>query len=343
MMKAVVVGGSGYAGGELVRLLLGHPDVELAQVSSDRMAGQAVVRAHPNLRKRTELRFVRHDEIQAADATFVAVPHTESMARMPTWLASGGIVVDLSADFRLRDPGEFERYYGQAHVHPELIAQAVYGVPEFHREAIRRSRLIANPGCMAIASILALRPLVAGGAVDRTRPIVVDAKSGSSASGIDAGPAGLHAERAGAVRAYAPAGHRHTAEIEQEVGTQIALTAHAVDPVRGVLATAHATMARPVEDKELWKLYRQAYAEEPFVRIVRETDGIHRSPEPKVLFGSNYADVGFYSDPHAGRIVALCAIDNLMKGAAGNALQCFNLAAGFPEATGLEFAGLHPV
>jgi N-acetyl-gamma-glutamyl-phosphate/LysW-gamma-L-alpha-aminoadipyl-6-phosphate reductase len=307
------------------------------------MAGQSLVRAHPNLRKRTDLRFVRHDTIAPADVTFVTVPHTESMDRMPGWLASGGIVVDLSADFRLQDPAVFERYYAVPHAHPELLPQAVYGVPELHREALRRTRLIANPGCIAIASILALRPLVDAKLVGLGHSIVVDAKSGSSASGIDPGPAGVHAERAGAVRAYAPTGHRHTAEIEQETGARIALTAHAVDPVRGVLVTAHAPVARPTDDKELWKVYRQAYSEEPFVRVVRETEGIHRSPEPKVLFGSNYADVGFYSDPHAGRIVALCAIDNLMKGAAGNALQCFNLAAGFPETAGLEFAGLHPI
>lgn len=343
MMKAAVVGGSGYTGGELVRLLLGHPDVALAQVSSDRMAGQSVSRAHPNLRQRTELRFVRHDQVEPADVTFVAVPHTESMGRMPGWLGSGGIVVDLSADFRLRDPARFEQYYGVAHTHPDLLERAVYGVPEYHRDQLRGAHLIANPGCMAIASILALRPLVDAGVVELGRSIVIDAKSGSSASGVDAGPAGLHAERAGAVRAYAPTGHRHTAEIEQETGARIALTAHAVDPVRGVLTTVHGTLARPTDDKELWRVYRQAYANEPFVRIVRETDGIHRSPEPKVLFGSNYADVGFYTDPHGGRVVALCAIDNLMKGAAGNALQCFNIAAGFPERRGLEFAGLHPV
>ena len=342
-MKAVVVGGSGYAGGELVRLLLNHPEVELTQVSSDRMAGQSLVRAHPNLRKRTELRFVPHDAIEPADVTFVAVPHTESMARMPSWLASGGLVVDLSADFRLRDPASFEQYYGLPHLHPELLPQAVYGVPELRREELRKARLIANPGCMAIASLLAVRPLVTAQMIDPGPAIVVDAKSGSSASGVDAGPAGLHAERAGAVRAYAPAGHRHTAEIEQETGLRVALTAHAVDPVRGVLATVHATVLRPVEDKELWRVYRQAYGNEPFVRIVRESEGIHRTPEPKVLFGSNYADVGFYSDPHGGRVVALCAIDNLMKGAAGNAVQCFNLAAGLPETMGLEFAGLHPV
>ncbi|MEM0129073.1 MAG: N-acetyl-gamma-glutamyl-phosphate reductase [Thermoplasmata archaeon] len=338
-----VVGGSGYVGGELLRLLLGHPDVEVVQVSSDSRAGQPVGRTHPNLRKRTDLAFVPHDRIRPADATFVAVPHGGAMARMPAWRSTGGLVVDLSADHRLRDPSQYPRYYGTEHPHPELLEEAVYGVPEIRREALRRARLIANPGCIAIASILAIRPLVVAGLVDPARPAIVDAKSGSSAGGSDAGPGAAHPERAGVVRLYAPAGHRHTAEIEQETGLTVAMSAHAIGAVRGVFSTVHLAAARPVEEKELWRAYRAAYAAEPFVRIVHESDGIHRSPDPKVLAGSNYADVGFAVDPHAGRLIALGAVDNLMKGAAGNAVQCFNLAAGYPETRGLEFAGLHPV
>ncbi len=342
-MKVAIVGGSGYVGGELLRLLLGHPDVEVAQVSSDSRAGESVGRAHPNLRKRTDLTFVPHDAIRPADATFVAVPHRQAMARMPAWLATGGLVVDLSADHRLKEPSLYRTYYGVEHPHPELLGQSVYGVPEIRREALRSARLIANPGCIALASILALRPIAAAGLVDGSRPAIVDAKSGSSAGGIDAGPGAAHPERTGVMRPYAPSGHRHTAEIEQETGLTIALSAHAVDAVRGVLATVHAPAARAVEEKELWKVYRAAYAGEPFVRLVHESDGIHRSPDPKVLAGSNYADLGFAFDAHGRRLLAFGALDNLMKGAAGNAVQCFNLAAGFPETRGLEFAGLHPV
>ncbi len=341
-MKTAIVGASGYVGGELLRLALQHPDLEVVQVSSDSHAGQAVGRVHPNLRKRTELVFVPHEKVEPADVTFIAVPHRSAMGRMPEWLASGGWVVDLSADHRLKDPAQYPEFYGVEHPHPELLRRSVYGVPELHREALRGARLIANPGCIAIASILALRPLVDAQLIDAKRPVIVDAKSGSSAGGADAGPAAAHPERSGAIRPYAPVGHRHTAEIEQETGLRIAMSAHAVGSVRGVLSTCHAVGAGPTDDKQLWRAYRAAYANEPFVRIVHDPDGIHRAPDPKVLYGSNYADIGFALDPRAGRVVALSAIDNLMKGAAGNALQCLNIAVGFPETRGLEFAGLHP-
>ena len=341
-MKVAVVGGSGYVGGELLRLLLRHPDVEVVQVTSDSMTGRPVSRVHPNLRKVTGLTFSPHRALGKADVTFVATPHGESMDRMPSLLETNEFVVDLSADFRLKDPTRFAEYYPAPHRHPELLPMSVYGLPELHRPEIRSARLIAVPGCIATASILALKPIVDAGFLD-ARPIVVDAKSGSSASGQDAGPAGRHAERSGVMRAYAPAGHRHTAEIEQETGAEIALTCHAVEAVRGVLATAHAFLARPVEEKELWRTYRSAYGEEPFVRIVHESDGIHREPEPKILAGTNFCDLGFAADPHARRVVALAALDNLMKGAAGNAVQCYNVRRGIAETAGLDFLGLHPV
>ncbi|MFZ0699833.1 MAG: N-acetyl-gamma-glutamyl-phosphate reductase [Thermoplasmata archaeon] len=342
-MRASIVGGSGYVGGELLRLLLRHPRIELEQVSSDSMAGKAVTRAHPNLRRSTDLRFVPHSELKPAEVTFVAVPHRESMHRMPDWLARGGLVVDLSADHRLKDPSLYPQYYGVTHPHPELLVRSVYGLPELHREEIRGSSLISNPGCIAAATILALRPLVAAGLVDTDRPVVVDAKSGSSAGGSDSGPASSHPERSGSMRMYSPAGHRHTAEIEQETGAKIGMSAHAVEAVRGVLSTSHAFLRAPVEEKEVWKVYRTAYGSEPFIRIVHEPDGIHREPEPKILCGSNYCDIGFAVDAHTDRLIAISAIDNLMKGAAGNALQALNLAAGFPETMGLEFSGLHPI
>jgi LysW-gamma-L-alpha-aminoadipyl-6-phosphate/LysW-L-glutamyl-5-phosphate reductase len=341
-MKVAIVGGSGYVGGELLRLLLRHPHVEVVQVTSDSMAGQPIARAHPNLRKVSPLLFTPHDRLEPADATFVATPHGESMRRLPEILSSGGLLFDLSADFRLRDADEYPRYYDRTHPRPDLLASAVYGLPEVHREAIRTASIVAVPGCIATASILALRPLVESGLVDPAH-VVIDAKSGSSASGRDTGPAGLHAERSGVMRAYAPTGHRHTAEIEQETGVRVALSCHAVEAVRGVLATVHVYAPHPVDEKELWRTYRSAYGSEPFVRIVHESAGIFREPEPKILAGTNYCDVGFAADPHAQRIVALAAIDNLMKGAAGNAVQCFNLRAGFPETTGLDFLGLHPI
>ncbi len=341
-MKAAIVGGSGYTGGELLRLLLRHPDVEVVQVTSDSMAGKAVTRAHPNLRKATTLVFSPHAALGRADVTFLATPHGESMERVPGLLDSGGLVVDLSADYRLKNPDEYPRYYGRPHPYPELLSRSVYGLPELHREALRTAPIIAVPGCISTASILALAPLARAGLL-APGPVVIDAKSGSSASGRDAGPAGLHAERSGVMRAYAPAGHRHTAEIEQETGASVALTCHAVEAVRGVLATVHAFTTRPVDEKELWRTYRAAYGSEPFVRIVHEAEGWFREPEPKILQGTNFCDVGFAADSHTTRVVALAALDNLMKGAAGAAVQSFNLRAGFPETTALDFLGLHPV
>ncbi|MGD0256752.1 MAG: N-acetyl-gamma-glutamyl-phosphate reductase [Thermoplasmata archaeon] len=341
-MKVAIVGGSGFVGGELLRLLLRHPEAEVVQVTSDSMAGKPLSRAHPNLRKVSPLLFTPHASLAAADATFVATPHGESMDRLPEIVASGGLVFDLSADFRLRDPEQYPRYYGRTHPRPDLLPTAVYGLPEVHREALRTAAIVAVPGCIATASILALRPLVRAGMVGPA-PVVVDAKSGSSASGRDSGPAGLHAERSGVMRAYAPAGHRHTAEIEQETGVAVALSCHGVEAVRGVLATVHAFTTRPVDEKELWRAYRSAYGSEPFVRIVHESEGAFREPEPKILAGTNFCDVGFAVDPHAQRVVALAALDNLMKGAAGAAVQCFNVRAGFPESTGLDFLGLHPI
>ncbi len=340
-MNVAIVGGSGYTGGELLRILLGHPQVEVRQVTSEAMAGKPVWRAHPNLRKATSLAFVARSALQPADVTFLATPHGGSVPLVPSLLRDGGTVIDLSADYRLKDPTRYREYYGFDHPHPELLQASVLGLPELHREAIRGARLVAVPGCIATAAILALAPLARAGVIDARR-VVVDAKSGSSASGQDPGRAGLHAERSGVMRAYAPAGHRHTAEIEQETGARVALSCHAVEAVRGVLATVHAFATRPIDEKELWRTYRAAYGNEPFVRLVHETDGIHREPEPKILAGTNYCDLGFAADAHAERIVSLAAIDNLGKGAAGNAVQCLNVRAGFPESAGLGFLGLHP-
>ena len=341
-MNVSVVGGSGYTGGELLRLLLRHPKVELRQVTSDSLAGKPLSRAHPNLRKATDLAFTRHAELDETDFLFLAMPHGRAMERMPEFLGRAAKVVDLSGDFRLRDPEAYESYYGTKHPHPEMLAKAVYGLPELHRQEIRDATLVSGAGCIATAAILALRPLATAGLIEPAR-VVVDAKSGSSASGADADPASMHAERSGVMRLYAAAGHRHTAEIEQETGLTVGLSCHAVEAVRGVLATCHAFLTAPTEEKDLWRLYRQAYGEEPFVRIVKEASGLYRMPEPKLLAGTNYCDIGFAVDDHANRVVAVAALDNLMKGAAGSAVQSMNLMSGYPEATGLDFTGLHPI
>jgi N-acetyl-gamma-glutamyl-phosphate/LysW-gamma-L-alpha-aminoadipyl-6-phosphate reductase len=220
----------------------------------------------------------------------------------------------------------------------------VYGLPELERERIRTASYVSGVGCNATATNLALLPLVRAGLIDAERDVVVEVKVGSSEGGAQSSDSSHHPERSGAVRSFAPTGHRHTAEVHQATGlARVHLSVTSVELVRGALATAHAFARGPISEKDLWRAYRTAYSQEPFVRIVRERQGTYRLPEPKILAGSNYADVGFALDEETGRIVSICAIDNLMKGAAGSAVQCMNLMCGFDETAGLEFPGLHPV
>lgn len=344
-MRAAVVGAGGYAGGELLRLLLAHPEVGSVVAASASLAGKPVTVAHPNLRKRSALSFVRYEDVPESDVLFLALPN--GAHRLGEFAGRASLVVDLSSDHRLRDAADYERWYGVPHPHPERLPDAVYGVAELHRDAMRSSRLLTGAGCNATAALLALLPLFRTGAVDRTRPVTVECKVGSSEGGREEGPDSHHPERAGVVRSFKPVGHRHTAEIEQELALggprpRIDLSVTAVELVRGVLATAHVPVKSAADDRDLWRIYRDAYADEPFVRIVKERTGIYRYPEPKLLAGTNFADVGFVADPRGDRVVALCAIDNLMKGAAGNAVQAMNVACGFPEDAGLGFVGLHP-
>lgn len=336
-----ILGGSGYAGGELLRLCLGHPRLDVQQVTSDGLRGEFGYQVHPNLRGRTQLRFAAHDELEPADVLFVALPHGEAMERIEALSPMAGYLIDLSADFRLRDPAAYARWYGAEHRAAEWLGRFVYGLPEISRHALRAAHYAAAPGCNATAAILALWPLVQAGLVERA---VVDLKVGSSEGGSQPSAASHHPERAGAVRSYAPAGHRHQAEVAQALGLDgppVHLSVTAVELVRGVLATVHAFLKEEVGERELWELYRTAYGDEPFVRLVAGKRGLYRYPEPKILAGSNYADVGFAVEGR--RVVALAAIDNLMKGAAGSALQSLNVMLGWPETLGLEFPGLHPI
>ncbi len=349
-VRVAIIGASGYAGGELLRLLTAHPEVEVVAAVSRKYAGEFVYNVHPNLRGIVDLKFVDFDEerLSECDFAFMAVPHGVSATMTPGLLDRGMRVVDLSADFRLKEAGGYLRWYGWKHPCAELLEKAVYGLPELHRAKIRDASLVACPGCMAVAAILAMAPIVKEGLVEFDK-IVVDAKIGSTGAGSTPSLATHHPERFGVVRPYKLAGHRHTAEIEQELsqlaGASIKLgfSAHAVNIVRGMLATCHCFLRKPIGIPEVWKAYRQFYREEPFVRLVRARKGIYRLPDPKVVAGSNFCDIGFEVDGHTQRLVIVSAIDNLMKGAAGNAVQCFNIMAGFDERLGLEFAGFHPV
>ncbi len=342
-VRVAVVGGSGYVGGELVRLLVRHPSVEVTQVTSERYAGRPITDRHPNLRNVSRLDFRSVDALEAADLLFLCLPHGRAMETIERYAGLAPKLIDLSADFRLRDASAYPVWYGRAHARPDLLSRFVYGIPELHREAIRQATWVSSAGCNATATILGLHPLFAAGLVDRNAT-VVEAKVGSSEGGAEFSEATHHPERSGCVRSYRPTGHRHAAEMIQELGAgQIHFSATAVEMVRGVLATCHVFLNQPLDEREIWRVYRQAYGDEPFVRIVKARDGVHRYPEPKLLSGTNYCDIGFERDRHSNRLVVMSAIDNLMKGAAGQAVQAFNLMHGFPETAGLDFPGLHPI
>lgn len=344
MTRVTIVGGSGYTGGEMLRLVLGHPQFEIGQVVSRSYAGQPLHQVHPNLRGQVAPKFVAPDALEPADVIVLALPHGRAQHEIEQYAALAPRLIDLSADFRLHSTDAYQRWYGEAHAAPQWLSRFAYGLPEVNRDTIRDAQHVSGVGCNATATTLALLPLVRSGLLLPERPIVAEVKSGSSEGGATPNPGSHHPTRSGAVRSYAPVGHRHTAEVQQALGlTDVHLSMTAIELVRGALATAHAWVQPGTTEKDLWQAYRATYADEPFVRIVRERQGTFRRPEPKILAGSNFADVSFDLDPDSGRVVALCAIDNLMKGAAGSAVQCLNLMLGIDERTGLEFAGLFPI
>lgn len=344
MVKVSIVGGSGYTGGELLRLLLGHPEIEVQQVTSRRNLGAYVYQVHPNLRKRTALKFSDPDELDPVDVLFLALPHGQAQHNIQRYETLSPKIIDLSADFRLQDAATYERWYGTPHSAPGWLPRFIYGLPELHRDELRTARYVSGVGCNATASILALLPLVQSGLIDLDAQVVVEIKVGSSEGGAEGNPGSHHPERSGVIRTFSTHGHRHTAEVEQELGLhKLWLTMTSVDLVRGVLASAHASMKAGTQMKDLWKAYREVAQDNPFLRVVREQRGIYRVPEPKILAGSNYADLGFGLDEQSGHVVSICALDNLMKGASGSAVQSMNLMLGFDETAGLEFPGLHPI
>ena len=343
MLSATIIGGSGYTGGEVLRILLQHPHVQVTQITSRQYLGQFVYQVHPNLRKQTDLKFVSPDTIESTDIVFLALPHGQAQKKIAEYAEKFQYIVDLSADFRLKDAATYHAWYGDVHQAPEWLDKFVYGLPEVNRAAIQQAKYVSGVGCNATASNLAMYPLVQAGLIDLSKPLIFEVKSGSSEGGASGNPGSHHPERANVVRTYAAYGHRHTAEVMQVLGAeQVSLTMTSVDVVRGALATGHATVKDGVAKKEVWGAYRQFSKDNPFVRVVKEMKGIYRVPEPKILAGSNYADVGFDIDEANKHVIAICAIDNLMKGAAGSAVQCMNLMLGLDEMEAMHFPGLHP-
>ncbi|TQN28367.1 N-acetyl-gamma-glutamyl-phosphate reductase [Haloactinospora alba] len=324
-MRVSVVGARGYVGGELVRLVLGHPELELVQATSRSCAGRPLGAVHPNLHHHSGVRFTAPEQLEPADAVLAAVPAGELAGVHQRLTSAARVVVDLSPDSR----------------DPRTAPEPGYtlGMPELNRAALSGATRISVPGCMATAAVLALRPLVSAGLVDGEA--LVDARTGSSGAGTAPTTATHHPERQNALRVYRAAGHRHADEIARICGVRTRMTVTAVPLVRGVQAVVHARPPRPVSRAEVWDAYRACYAEEPFIRLVARRAGPHRLPDPQFLTGSNFADLGFDVDEDGARIVSVAALDNLMKGAAGGAVQSLNAASGIAERAGLEFPGLH--
>ena len=344
-ISVAIVGGSGYAGGELLRLLLFHPHVDIKYVTSEQYAGRPVFKVHPNLRNITSLQFSSVEDLGECDLLFLAMSHGQSRTMFERCMKLAPRMIDLSSDFRLKTSEQYQKWYGFPHPYPEILEKFVYGLPELHRHEIKTARWAACAGCNATASILALFPLYKKNLIDQDRTLV-EVKAGSSQAGNTPSLSSHHSERSGACRVYQPAGHRHIGEIIQELSlplnSSFNFTATAVEMVRGIQAVCHVFLRESIEEKDIWRTFRQFYGKEPFIRIIKENSGVYRLPEPKILAGTNYCDIGFCKDPLSDRLVVISAIDNLMKGAAGQAVQVFNIMNRLPEKTALAFPGLHP-
>ena len=330
-------------------MLVNHPKVEITAVTSRKHAGQYLHRIQPSLKGFTTLTFseLDYDKISdKCDLIVTSVPHGTATEIVKAFYDRGIRIIDLSADYRLHNPDDYTKWYGWDHPHPDYLEKAVFGVPELHRDDIKGAQLVACPGCMAVTSTLALAPLIQNDLID-TDHIVVDSKIGSSGAGAGAGTA--HAMRAGVIRPYKPTKHRHTGEIEQELSAlagspvRISMSPHAVDVVRGILCTNHTFLKKDIDTKSLWRIYRQAYGDEKFVRLIRDKQGLYKFPDPKFLVGSNFCDIGFDIDDDNNRLISLSASDNLMKGAAGSAIQNLNVMYGHDEMDGLRYTPLTPV
>lgn len=341
-ITAGIVGGSGYTGGELLRLLHFHREVEVIQITSREYVGQYVHAVHPTMRGVSPLQFTHPDTLKACDVLFLALPHGVASRDIERYAKLAPTIIDLSADFRLDSPDAYQRWYGEPHPAPEWMARFLYGLPEVNREGLRGAHYASGVGCNATALNLALLPLARAGLLERVR---AEIKVGSSEGGNQVNSGSHHPVRSGAVRTYKATQHRHTAEVQMLLGADIPLyfSVTAIEMVRGVHLLAHCDLNQPLADKDIWKLYRSAYREEPFVRLVSSKQGLHRFPEPRIVAGTNYCDIGFELDETDGRhLVVIGALDNLGKGAAGSAVQCMNLMRNFDECTGLEFPGVYP-
>lgn len=338
MTSVGIIGASGYTGAELLRLCAQHPEFEVAMATGDTQAGVRAASLYPSLAAHyPDLVFGEFDAAQAEglDVVFLGLPHEASMALAPQLIGKVGCIVDLSAAYRLKDASLYPGWYGFSHDQPELLAEAVYGLPELHRDELHGARLVATPGCHVTAATLALAPLVQAGVVETTG-VVVNSITGISGAGRGLKHSSLFCSADEDVQAYGLLDHRHTPEIEQEVGAQVLFTPHLAPLNRGILATCYARPTGATSTASLLGTLRDFYAGEPFV-VVDEA-----SPSTKATMGSNAAHLTARYDQRTGTVVAICAIDNLAKGASGGAVQAANVALGLPETAGLTRVGLYP-
>lgn len=353
-IRVAIAGASGYAGAELVRLAASHPYFELAAVTSEKSAGSPVAKVFPSLAGIVSLTFqaLTPEAIaQQADAVFLALPHTKSLAPVATCMETGKFIVDLSADYRLKDPAAYEQWYQTPHTHPHLLRDAVYGLPELHRTEIAKAKLVAAPGCYPTAAILQLAPLFSENLV-QAHTVVIDAKSGISGAGRSPALPYHFPEAHESLEPYKIGQHRHIPEIEQELGflqrgsksgvqssagSTVTFTPHLVPMNRGILSTAYCRLTQEMSLADIRALYDTFYKDERFVRLSNDT-----VPNPRYIKGTNYCDIGVYADQRAGWIITVAAIDNLVKGAAGQAIQAMNLMLGLPEETGLTAPAAYP-
>ncbi len=345
MLKVGIYGASGYTGQELLRILLRHPQVEVVAVTSRRYADIAVADIYPVFVGLTDLAFVDaspEDVAGAADIVFLALPHGVSMAVAPIFLKAGKKVIDLSADFRLRDIATYEKWYSR-HTARNIMKESVYGLPELYGDEIAKAKLVANPGCYPTSVILGLAPLLKAKWIDDCS-IIADSKSGVSGAGREPQVGMLFCEVDEGFKAYKVGEHRHTPEMEQEISilsggdVSITFTPHLLPITRGILSTIYATLQREVATGELIDLYRAFYKGKKFVRVYKAGT----FPNISSVRGSNYCDIGLFVDARTRRVIIICAIDNLVKGAAGQAIQNMNLMCGLSEDTGLTMISLFP-
>ncbi len=346
MLKVAVCGGSGYAGGEILRILAAHPGVEITSVTSEKSAGKKVVELFPHLYKYSDLTYEPLDReriLSKADFFFLALPHAASQEAVDFFISQGKKVIDLSADYRLKDPETYEEWYRAPHKFHKTLKKAVYGIPELHRKKIAKASLIANPGCYPTGAIIGLYPAVKNKLVDFDT-IIIDSKSGASGAGRQSEVAFSYCEVNEGFRAYSVGVHRHTPEIEQELSAaagrdiKVNFTPHLVPLARGILTTIYAKLIKNGETEKIYKVYQSAYGKEPFTRVL----DIGKFPNVKNVRGTNLCEVGITVNKRTGTLIIVTAIDNLVKGASGQAVHNMNIMMGFDEKTALDTIALFP-